>query len=201
MFQNVEAQATPAEALKQATQAAHTQLEALVDAKALLDGSLGLEGYARLILGNYHWHQLIEPALLAAFADDDDFDYRPRRKLPALEADLACLGLHPQRLRAELSPPEPASQAQALGLLYVIEGATLGGSVIRRALKQQPDIKATGALHYYGLYGEELGPRWRATRELLNARLSRTEDLEQACRFAALAFELASRCFAPQDKN
>lgn len=198
LISTFEAPLVPARALKEATADAHQHLESLVDAPSLLAGELGLEGYTRLIARNYQWHWLLETELIPWVEGIKELDYASsRRKLPALDADLACLGRDPKPLRQNLpAPVKPENLPQALGLLYVIEGATLGGSVIRRALDAQPAIAASGALHYYGLYGDALGPRWRACQLLLNQRLGDAADLAQASRFARIAFALASEVFA-----
>lgn len=186
----------PSQVLKSATAEAHTRLESVVDARRLLAGPISLADYARLLIGNYRWHALLEPAILPWMASLPELDYAgQRRKLPALEADLRALNLVPaaqlQQLPARVAA---ASLAEALGLLYVLEGSTLGGSVIRRSLEKQPEL--ADALHYYGLYGESLGARWKQFQQLLDRHLQAPGDLRLACDAAQCAFELAERIFA-----
>jgi len=82
-----------------------------------------------------------------AFPDDAwweeiNFDYVERLKTPRLEQDLIALDATVDELAknprcGEL--PELAAISQALGCLYVIEGATLGGRTITRHL--QPGLR------------------------------------------------------------
>lgn len=55
--------------------------------------------------------------------------------------------------------PSPTSPANALGMLYVLEGSTLGGRVILRQIGTRADDVDLGFLDPYGT---EAGDRWRA---------------------------------------
>lgn len=83
--------------------------------------------YARA-LAALHGPQAALEARLADFAPQADFPPR----LPDLVADLADLGVSAFPLCAE--PPDAPSPAALIGLMYVLEGSNLGGSVIARCL-------------------------------------------------------------------
>jgi heme oxygenase len=77
----------------------------------------------------------------------------------------------------ELNLPEPENDdedisfdkndAELLGAMYVLEGATLGGSVIVKRLKTNPNFEGLN-LNYYQIYGEQLIPMWKKFCEVLN---------------------------------
>lgn len=63
------------------------------------------------------------------------FDYADRRRLPALESDLADLGARPLPCTADI--PVPRNVDELVGLLYVVEGATLGGHFLAQRLRER----------------------------------------------------------------
>jgi len=83
-------------------------------------------------------------------------DYAPRRKLSALLSDLTILQRIPVKTATEF--PLPDSVPALIGVLYVIEGATLGGQLIARNLRK------AGLNHFpfsfFEVYGDLSGQRW-----------------------------------------
>jgi len=99
---------------------------------------------------------------------DRGLDFGGRRKTQLLEADLRALGV---QYTAELplctDLPPHATVATVFGCLYVLEGATLGGQVISRALEKSLGITPqTGGKFFYG-YGERTGKMWQVFRAAL----------------------------------
>ena len=93
-----------------------------------------------------------------------------RWKCAALEADLEALGLtraERARLPYCAASPRLSDVPSALGCLYVLEGATLGGQVVCRELgRRMPDVLAR-ASRYLTIYGAETGARWREFTRVL----------------------------------
>lgn len=88
--------------------------------------------------------------------------------------------------------PVPASRAEALGMLYVLEGSTLGGRFIAGALAARgvtdPDLA------FLDPYGSATGARWRAFLTVLAREVGADERLvADACRGAVRAFDHAER--------
>ena len=84
--------------------------------------------------------------------------------------DLVALGIDPRELpRAspELLPDLPTF-GHALGALYVIEGATLGGRLILRDIEPRVDASIAGATRFFGGRGETVGPMWQGFRVALD---------------------------------
>lgn len=84
------------------------------------------------------------------------FDYESRRKLPALESDLAALGRIPIRFNTKF--PIPETIAALVGILYTVEGSAQGGQVIARALQELP-LENLPTKFFTG-YGELSQQRW-----------------------------------------
>jgi len=87
-----------------------------------------------------------------------------------LVSDLAGLGAEPDdvpRMQIQMVPDLPTF-AHALGALYVLEGATLGGSVILRDLEARIGSAIAGATSFFGGRGDAVGPMWRSFQAALD---------------------------------
>jgi heme oxygenase len=60
-----------------------------------------------------------------------------------------------------LADEEPRS---LLGVLYVLEGSTMGGSVMKPRIAGQLDLDGDHGLTYYGVYGKNVGPNFKIFR-------------------------------------
>jgi heme oxygenase len=90
-----------------------------------------------------------------------------RSRLPHLRRDLEALGCGSEQIDAlplcARAGALAAGEAAALGSLYVLEGSTLGGRVISRALSREPWFPQ-GGLAYFDPYGPHTGAMWLAFR-------------------------------------
>lgn len=99
-----------------------------------------------------------------------DLDYERRRKLAHLAADLKALGVSPGQLPKGSPAPHLQGTAEALGFAYVLEGATLGGRVIRKRLARAgTPLEGTG---FFDVYGAAAGARWKSFCEILERECS-----------------------------
>ncbi len=148
--------------LRAATAEAHQRLEDRLD---LLRAPVSARRIAGAIEGFWGFHSVWEPAMDAQPVLAPLWSGRARRA--AIRADLMALGRDAATIAA-LPRCEPAAALantpwRALGALYVLEGSTLGGQVIARALAGQPWLPP-GGLRTFNPYGAETGARWRAFR-------------------------------------
>jgi len=117
---------------------------------------------------------LYEPleSSLADFSywNDLGLELRARNHCSCLVADLAALSanLHdlPRAGRGVL--PELPNFAHALGALYVLEGATLGGRVILRDLEARMRTAIFGATRFFGGRGDAVQPMWTTFRSAVD---------------------------------
>lgn len=158
----------------------HKTLESLMFVNEIMNNSLSIDQYKKLLTVNYIIHQKLENKL-ANMLDADiaaELEMNSRLKLSALEKDLNYWGIDSLTLPGldfELFIPQK-NTAEVLGALYVLEGATLGGNVIKRHILANPNFKAhEGGLNYYGVYGEELSTKWKKFVSVLNERVTETD--------------------------
>jgi len=158
--------------LRERTAHTHAATEALPLMTALLAPTADADAYRRYLAALYGVYRVVEPRLYAAVSPPVLSLLGIQPKLPALQQDLAALT--PSRgalLKASAALPEGTlrdrmraavqSEFAALGGLYVLEGATLGGRVIARRLRQQwgPDCGMPFA--FLEFRGANPGSEWR----------------------------------------
>lgn len=125
-------------ALREATREVHERLHQHPNFAALLDGTLTVTSYRRLLARLYGFHRPYEDVLLSLPSQWwHGLNPEPRRRAYRLAEDLAALGLTSSELSALPFVPPPAIECceELLGCLYVREGATLGGRVLARRLE------------------------------------------------------------------
>ncbi|WP_343521715.1 biliverdin-producing heme oxygenase [Pedobacter sp.] len=166
--------------LRTETAERHKTLESLMFVHEIMNNSLSIDQYKKLLTVNYIIHQKLENTL-ANMLDADTaaaLEMNRRLKLSALEKDLNYWGIDNLTLPGldfELYLPKK-NTAEVLGALYVLEGATLGGNVIKKHILANPNFKdQEGGLNYYGVYGDELSTRWKKFVSVLNERVEEAD--------------------------
>ena len=134
---------------------------------------LDTDAFQRLMQAYYGFYRPLETALLESARIPADFDLTPRLKAPILQRDLCKLGESVRTL--EQLPicqhlPVIDSSAACLGVLYVLEGATLGGQILRREIATRLGLNADSGAAFLDVYGAATGRRWRDFIEYLGAR-------------------------------
>ena len=154
------------ERLRAETRTEHDAIEGSPLLQELFSGRPGREAYRVLLERKYGFHRPVErilrrsaPGLLA-----------DRARSNLLACDLNALGLSLGDLaalpEARRLPPLD-SHAARLGVLYVLEGATLGGQVILNRLSTAPDPVIRTATRFFRGHGPATGRRWQAFRRQL----------------------------------
>lgn len=180
------------EVLKQATSSQHDQLEQLMFVDKIMNGSLSVEEYKQILLTNYLVHAGLEKSLYEGLDPDlkQELQISHREKLTALKQDLQELNITlPQNNTDKNSIQIPQNNAATLGAMYVLEGATLGGNVIVKKLKINPNLqKLPLNFHYYQIYGADLVSRWKNFCQVLNTTIA-AEEYEISVQSALKVFD------------
>ena len=148
--------------LRTETHAEHTALDNALD---LTGHALTIDRYRRTLERFYGYYRPLEASLdtVSGWAERG-LDLAERRKTPLLAADLLALGVGPELPRSCDDVPRIDSLAAAFGIVYVIEGASLGGQLISRHIRQTLGVTLeTGGLFFHG-YGERTGVMWKGFR-------------------------------------
>ncbi len=187
--------------LKTETKPYHESVEQFAHSNKIMDHTLSLDQYRELIISQYQLHQALEDRMAQVLspAQKTELEFDQRRKIDFLAQDMGLVA--PDSLHENAA--ELVAQYQitdlydALGAMYVLEGSTLGGAVIRRELAKNPNIANQVAdFHYYGCYGSLIGERWKNFLGLLNAWADTDEKQDAVVQKAKDTFKLFERLLA-----
>jgi heme oxygenase len=186
--------------LRAATAEDHERVEAALD---LLDPALDRDRLTHAMTALHGFWAAAEDGL-ARWADEHPgdavrIDWPQRRRAHLYEADLRALGGTSASERPALS--EVGDTDEAFGRMYVLEGATLGGTLIDRHLSTLPALSGV-RLRAFSPYGDRTGAMWQAFRRVTRAHTATAGDADRvvgaACdTFAALARWVGARRRVP----
>jgi len=175
--------------LKHATAEAHHQVEHAVGLFGLGDRT-GYELYLGRLLGFY---EPFEPLLENALGERSGLGLEDRRKTPLLHQDLTWLAVDTCALPRCQLLPRFSTRGSALGGLYVVEGATLGGRELLRRHGTSLNVSPRSGAAFLGCYGDQVGERWQAIRAVIAAAAAHETDTTELVEGAASTFEAFAR--------
>jgi heme oxygenase len=203
--------------LREATAAHHARTEAVIP---ILDPALDRAGYAEILRRMLAVYAPLEFAIERALAadarvtelpDPTVLDLPARRKVPLLRRDLVALGDDPALVEAavvsaldasDVGGAWPRTAAEAIGALYVLEGATLGGQIVCRQVAPRLGLDLAAGCAFYGSYGPRVGPMWRAFGAFVGAFDAAAPQARDAVVDAARAtFDRLTARFAPAQER
>ncbi len=160
---------TLAARLRDETRDLHAAIEQGVD---VMRPDLSQERYRNLLQRFYGFYAPLELRLEGVAGINVACpDFASRKKVFLLTRDLIALGLTTDAINSlprcsEL--PDLANAAQALGCLYVTEGATLGGAIISRHVAATLRFATDSGSAFFSSYGEQRGAMWKVLTDSLN---------------------------------
>jgi heme oxygenase (biliverdin-IX-beta and delta-forming) len=138
--------------------------------------------YAAFLDRTLRFHRIVETAVAPVARRIAGLDYANRRRSPLLENDLAALaraGVFPSPRVEDGAPAPPlliGGTGAALGCLYVVEGATLGGAVLARWIESRLGYdRGFGASSFAAQPGVTMS-RWRAFGAVVEDRVTSVPD-------------------------
>jgi heme oxygenase len=172
--------------LKSETHSLHRKLESHPLQRLLLSPELTEHALQRILQAYLGFYLPLE-VKLARFIPDVHPTYSFQS--PHLLRDLIALQTDLQNLMLCEQLPEVESSSDALGILYVLEGARLGGAVISRHMKGLlPSLR----MHFFVNSGQSLARDWTGFVRLLDSTLVTTSQRSSAVTTASATFT----CFA-----
>lgn len=191
-MQQVTAAMSLGKKLKTFTAAHHDHIEQHPLTQAITAGTITLPQYKHFLSKFYGFYSACEPALASTpLWEKMEFDIFQRFKTPLLVRDLAFLNIDHKQLPICPQVPLLQSDAQRLGYLYVVEGATLGGQFLSRALFKRFGFSPSNGAAYFNSYGtEHIGRMWKEFQHLLEQFHCLYPETEQEIlHTAALTFQ------------
>lgn len=169
---------------------------------ALFDQSLSLDAYRDLIRAFYGFYRPLDAAIPRVMAQMAPAPYHYSRRAHLLARDLEDLGMGCQAVAAtplcdalnDLITPLTLG-----GVLYVIEGSTLGAAPIDRAAEKLLDPKGLTGRHFWSWCRGQNGERWKRTTDYLTHLHASGVPLHALEQGAEQTFQLLAQWLAPLD--
>lgn len=145
--------------LKIQTSDSHKKLEELPVSMSIMSPEMKIEDYTYYLSLMHDVHNDTETLIFPLFSDLIE-DLEHRRKKQLIENDL--LFLNSNKTDSEkVFQTEGISIPFALGILYVVEGSTLGGRFILKNVSKFPELSGDKGVSYFNGYGERTGSFWK----------------------------------------
>ncbi len=173
--------------LRAETDIAHRRLEERLDVTSRLSERIRYVGLLQIFYGIYQpFEHLLEQRFGPEIAG---MELASRCKSPWIVEDLRLLDADTRHEDASMYLPDLRTEAEALGVLYVLEGSTLGGQMISRMVERDLGIGPQNGARFFHGYGSETGIRWRAFGKALEAAQPDPVNLLSAANATFTAFE------------
>lgn len=166
--------------LKKVVKNAHDKLEN--DSVLLpLFGDVSIEEYANALAALHGIYAAVEKNIMDFLSNQPElFDYQSRLKTPALENDLKALAKAP--IISSIEFPTPNNVPELVGMIYVLEGSTMGGQFLARKIGDKFPIR------FFTGYGENTVQKWQEFWMFANS-VCTTSQYQDAAKMAMSLFE------------
>ncbi len=176
------------EKLKRHTHKDHLETENSILMRKVFEERFSISNYIKLLQSFEFFYSEIEKEI-EAYTSVQRHYFHYFYKHPLILQDLQSFGAAP------VAPLETSDRSLILnrteaflGALYVIEGSTLGGKLIKKRLENHIDVER-GA-RSFDPYGSKTRQKWLQTRQYING-FGKDPALDHAgtCNFASLVFQ------------
>ena len=172
--------------IKKITAPAHQALEGFLI--PVIKNVFTIPDYVRLLRLFYGFYKPVEDALEAFAIHEVLSDYEQRRKAQAIMRDLETL--NQPSLDAPLCTfiPLIRGREEAFGALYVLEGSTLGGLIIKKILQRNLQQEGEPGFEFFTGYADRTAERWEGFKAVLDTQYKSAEQLHRVCATAVQTF-------------
>ncbi|WP_181369187.1 biliverdin-producing heme oxygenase [Flavobacterium profundi] len=143
--------------LKEETKLFHSSVEKVLIAE--LKEIATKNAYGNLLLKLHNFYESIESKLQLEITEAIIPDIKSRNHVKHLKNDLYAIGHEIKDIENNFAS-KITNLSYALGVLYVIEGSTLGGKIITNLLKRQLNLTDLSEISYFNSYGEATDEMW-----------------------------------------
>lgn len=191
---NITATETFLERLRSTSAPSHQHLESLPVSVSIMNPNVTKEQYAHylaLMMDVVRDTETnIYPMLNSIVPDIDD-----RRKALQLESDLVFLGYKNNGNANPISSNKSITTGFAMGIMYVIEGSSLGGRVILKNINTALGFDEANGAGYFAGYGAVTGSRWKSFLDVLVKYENENDNEDEIIAGANHAFDAIAAHF------
>lgn len=156
-----------------------------------MDGTIAPDAYLRLLDWQARAHALLEPVVLSQRWEG----YTYQSRMSALP-DIASDGKTSAGKREASFPEDPLF---ALGVAYVLEGGSLGGSLIHKKLLANQGLKMYRPFSFYERQARLGVMQWRSYLKYLATTTFTTQEIERITEGGQAAFAVFRDCWLAED--
>ena len=187
------------ENLKSQTATAHKNLESLPVSASILSPNMKISDYCHYLSLMYDVHkstqEMVFPLLKNFISDLEE-----RAKTQLILDDLSFLN-YTKKESVCIFNNQDINVPFALGILYVIEGSTLGGRFILKNIETIPGLDQQNGVSYFTGYGNKTGSYWKAFLNELTAYENENQCADDIIKGAVYAFDCIYNHFLTQENN
>ena len=199
---STDTQTTIMDRLKTETRSHHDRAEGAGFGTAMMSMTLSLSAYKVHIAAHREIHRFMEDAHADSPSDRIGTVWHDGlRKVPLLDQDLEALGYGPHELPEEVQATvnrfkemidrRAAEDHESLtGVLYVLEGSTMGGTILRKKIAEGLGLAAGAGLDYYSVYGNEVMKHFMDFKARMTEAYDGTEHEDAIVEAAKETFDL-----------
>ncbi|MCF0073659.1 biliverdin-producing heme oxygenase [Dyadobacter sp. CY261] len=176
--------------LRQETAESHKKLEDNPLSKAILTPSVSIQDYQAYLTALYGvtiaCEDQIFPAILHIVSELPE-----RRKSRLIIEDLLATGCSESQIVAlPVYRFQFSSVAEALGIMYVLEGSTLGGKILYRHIHEVLGLTPENGASYFWGYGTQTGNLWKSFISSLTQFVDQTGERDAVIDSAKRTFTI-----------
>lgn len=182
--------------LRDATHQDHVRLNRHPLLAGITTTDYPLANYHKILKTYFRFYGQVEAAIIDYLAqhpvsvasDGRCFDYAPRLKSPWLLEDLRYVQIDRATIPVQTVAINITSAPQLVGVLYTIEGSSLGGEVICQHISRNLGLTAAAGGRFFFGYGDQTLPLRRDFEAFMEFKLSAIEQREEAGKAARRTF-------------
>ncbi|MGO4771424.1 biliverdin-producing heme oxygenase [Flavobacterium sp. W22_SRS_FK3] len=175
--------------LRSKTSESHQNLEKLPISRSIIDPEITIKEYA-LYLSLMHdivqnFENDIHPILSDVISDLNE-----RKKAQHILNDLEVTGIQKKKIISPFINSSEMSVQFAMGIMYVVEGSTLGGRFILKNIKDSLGYDEVNGASYFSGYGNKTGSYWKKFLKELTDFQEKTNSEDEIINGAAYGFKI-----------
>ncbi len=171
--------------LKKETAERHSDVEKTLN--PFIANIQSFDDYALLLKIFYGFFYPLQKNISQVLTDADLSDIHDRKLSSFIPEDLHAIGQPVSDLPICQALPTIVNKAYAFGCLYVLEGSSLGGRVIKKWLQSNSFISLQDEqISFFDGYKDQTGAKWKLFLEALNLQ----EDIDNVINGANETFHL-----------
>jgi heme oxygenase len=174
------------------TAASHKGLEALPISKSVVDPQITIEEYALYLSLMHDVVQNLEEDIYPVLSNLI-YDLNDRKKAHLLVEDLKHIGSTKTQIISPFKNASEISVPFAMGIMYVIEGSTLGGRFILKNIQENLGFTEEKGASYFAGYGNKTGSFWKNYLNSLTDFEAQNKSEEEIIAGADYAFRIIGK--------